>query len=980
MEKSSILYSNVCSLNLSHHLTKSCSIALIDLIHSKDEEIQAKLKNYQSEKARLVLKRLRLQQLRRKKLREINAKATTTRRDCNSRLHPVLNEICDSRNAVRFILDMEKLPQGFTYVFLGPTENQLFPTIRLDIRDAESAERWRRQLEENTKVTWRLNAGKAAVQDPLPELPGLVEFKYCHNHELISANSLKERDVSDEAKQKLQELFQNDHSPSSALEAFKIDLEFSEGENYDIDAADGAHLPDAGYCYSESLNTVKIKYEPVQSMNESDEEVDGTSHVRRKLSVSLPYAQKATVFSSVLSFLNTKMNASSKYRQRMKENNPERYEEYLRKQRERAKQQRDELRNELKKRGLSEEAKRKQERAKENNRERQRRYIEKLKEKAEDNAAKEKKRTKPKLTVRLKSFDAAPGPSKSTRADNENQREKWRTAKKKYRSTVSRQKKQIIKEKDRDRKKQKKLDAKQKKSGQTPDSLTCESINTVKIKYEPVQSMNENDEELDGTSYVEENWLSYEVKEVIEPVQSMNENDEEVDGTSYVEENWLSYEVKEEVKDEPTKPFQPDDKCGNMEITGGLAVPLYGLVQVDNGRLMWMRYTHISSDSYISDLSDEENPNSEEEVDNEIADVAFDLTKIHGSVGNCMSRAKLFRTPLTEGPEKIFDNQEKSIHLEINLSTPVISSSFTSPNLNTTQTLHDTEIQLEKSSTKNTFKCNVCQKCCSRKCHHSTHKKTHQKDECLKCKFCSKEFHYESRYARHLVIHSSKRPYKCEICSKGFKLEKNLREHNAVHSDNKPYTCDLCSTSFKRKSDLKKHHIIHSVGKLHACEICSKAFPRERDLKVHLLVHSDDKPYTCQICSMSFKRKCELKGHNVVHSKERPFKCDICSKDFKIKRHLERHKLIHSGEKPYTCGVCDKDFLQEAHLKSHLLVHSDVKPYKCEICSMKFKNSYHLRNHKKSHSDKKEFKCSICFKEIKYKQGLRRHLKLHSDS
>ncbi|KAG1686743.1 hypothetical protein GQR58_008620 [Nymphon striatum] len=239
--------------------------------------------------ARLVLKRLRLQQLRRKKLREINAKATTTRRDCNSRLHPMLiNE------------ESRKGSEAVYQPWITSIQSQS------NIRDAESAERWRRQLEENTKVTWRLNAGKYAkgkvniykryfrcqhnthprsstadsrrIQDPLPELPGLVEFKYCHNHELISANSLKERDVSDEAKQKLQELFQNDHSPSSALEAFKIDLEFSEGENYDIDAADGAHLPDAGYCYSESLNTVKIKYEPVQSMNESDEEVDGTSH------------------------------------------------------------------------------------------------------------------------------------------------------------------------------------------------------------------------------------------------------------------------------------------------------------------------------------------------------------------------------------------------------------------------------------------------------------------------------------------------------------------------------------------------------------------------------------------------------------------------------------------------------------------------------------------------------------------------------
>ncbi|XP_064648753.1 uncharacterized protein LOC135500965 [Lineus longissimus] len=91
---------------------------------------------------------------------------------------------------------------------------------------------------------------RASVEDPhLPSLPGVLQFKNLHNHELISDDSLRERDVPNEAKQMLLELFQSGRSPSSALEALEIDLEFSEGDNYVFAAADRAQLPDAGYCY-----------------------------------------------------------------------------------------------------------------------------------------------------------------------------------------------------------------------------------------------------------------------------------------------------------------------------------------------------------------------------------------------------------------------------------------------------------------------------------------------------------------------------------------------------------------------------------------------------------------------------------------------------------------------------------------------------------------------------------------------------------
>lgn len=94
------------------------------------------------------------------------------------------------------------------------------------------------------------SSGSATVPDPyLPEYPCQIEINNNHNHLIHTADSLRERDVSEETKMKLQELFEKGHSPASALESIKTDMQISEGSNYAFAAADRASCPDTGYCF-----------------------------------------------------------------------------------------------------------------------------------------------------------------------------------------------------------------------------------------------------------------------------------------------------------------------------------------------------------------------------------------------------------------------------------------------------------------------------------------------------------------------------------------------------------------------------------------------------------------------------------------------------------------------------------------------------------------------------------------------------------
>ena len=79
--------------------------------------------------------------------------------------------------------------------------------------------------------------------------PCLIEIKNIHNHPLIAADSLNKRDVGNDVKEKLTEMFRNGHNASSALSAHKLDLQLVHGDQYPFIAADRALCPDLSFCY-----------------------------------------------------------------------------------------------------------------------------------------------------------------------------------------------------------------------------------------------------------------------------------------------------------------------------------------------------------------------------------------------------------------------------------------------------------------------------------------------------------------------------------------------------------------------------------------------------------------------------------------------------------------------------------------------------------------------------------------------------------
>ncbi|KAL2102236.1 hypothetical protein ACEWY4_001404 [Coilia grayii] len=70
-----------------------------------------------------------------------------------------------------------------------------------------------------------------------------------HNHRIICAAALSKRDVSKETELKLKKLFESGHSPASALDTIKYDLQEQEEDNYWFVAADRSVCPDRDYCY-----------------------------------------------------------------------------------------------------------------------------------------------------------------------------------------------------------------------------------------------------------------------------------------------------------------------------------------------------------------------------------------------------------------------------------------------------------------------------------------------------------------------------------------------------------------------------------------------------------------------------------------------------------------------------------------------------------------------------------------------------------
>ena len=79
--------------------------------------------------------------------------------------------------------------------------------------------------------------------------PMVVRLDHIHNHLIESADTLKFQDVTEDCNAKFRGLFEKGHSPASALNTHKLDLQMQFGADYVYEAGDRANCPDLQFCH-----------------------------------------------------------------------------------------------------------------------------------------------------------------------------------------------------------------------------------------------------------------------------------------------------------------------------------------------------------------------------------------------------------------------------------------------------------------------------------------------------------------------------------------------------------------------------------------------------------------------------------------------------------------------------------------------------------------------------------------------------------
>ena len=76
------------------------------------------------------------------------------------------------------------------------------------------------------------------------DYPLLLKLHHTHNHSIKSADALRYRPVTKEVEEKFLALFDENHSPSSAYQAYKDELADTHGDEYVKVSADRSIMPD----------------------------------------------------------------------------------------------------------------------------------------------------------------------------------------------------------------------------------------------------------------------------------------------------------------------------------------------------------------------------------------------------------------------------------------------------------------------------------------------------------------------------------------------------------------------------------------------------------------------------------------------------------------------------------------------------------------------------------------------------------------
>ncbi|XP_049796616.1 uncharacterized protein LOC126213072 [Schistocerca nitens] len=93
------------------------------------------------------------------------------------------------------------------------------------------------------------------------EMPCEVNLVLGHNHSVESAAALRFRQPSSDVKEKLISLFERGHSPATALESIKVEIQLN-CSDYPLVLADRSRCPDYNFCHYLFNKVFKKKYGP----------------------------------------------------------------------------------------------------------------------------------------------------------------------------------------------------------------------------------------------------------------------------------------------------------------------------------------------------------------------------------------------------------------------------------------------------------------------------------------------------------------------------------------------------------------------------------------------------------------------------------------------------------------------------------------------------------------------------------------------
>ncbi|XP_030765420.1 uncharacterized protein LOC115889529 isoform X2 [Sitophilus oryzae] len=173
------------------------------------------------------------------------------------------------------------------------SEQTFHTTIRANIFSKEAAEAWLEDFESQNKKDYRCHHNtraslpssktktpsskhvncqaslkitvkqykmKRSQDDLLKTHPCEIVIKHNHNHLLECADALRHRRPTKETEEKILNLFSKGHSPSSALDLLKYDLQEEYGDNYYRIAADGALCPNLQWVFNKYYTTFNKEY------------------------------------------------------------------------------------------------------------------------------------------------------------------------------------------------------------------------------------------------------------------------------------------------------------------------------------------------------------------------------------------------------------------------------------------------------------------------------------------------------------------------------------------------------------------------------------------------------------------------------------------------------------------------------------------------------------------------------------------------